>query len=135
MFIVLVLLGSNEYTYISLSFLVDGGWSMWGNWSSCSSTCGVATKTRTRTCSHPPPQNGGAQCPGNQTQMHACFDRACPGIDIYMYIKFVFRFKDFRCQYFHKQRSDKILVFSSPTSRPSHILETLAVRVVFKVTL
>ena len=57
---------------------------MWGNWSSCSGTCGIATKTRIRTCSHPPPQNGGAQCPGNQTQMHACFDRACPGIDIYM---------------------------------------------------
>ena len=55
---------------------------MWGNWSSCSGTCGIATKTRTRTCSQPAPKNGGAQCPGNHTQMHACFDRSCPGIII-----------------------------------------------------
>ena len=69
----------NTIATVCINVLVDGGWSMWGNWSSCSGTCGIATKTRIRTCSQPAPQNGGAQCPGNHTQIHACFDRSCPG--------------------------------------------------------
>lgn len=37
---------------------VNGGWS---NWSSCSASC---EGTRTRTCTNPPPSNGGAFCTG-----------------------------------------------------------------------
>ena len=63
-----------------IHFPVDGGWSVWGNWTACSATCGIGAKTRKRTCSNPVPQNGGASCRGNSTQQHSCFDRTCPGI-------------------------------------------------------
>ena len=47
---------------------VDGGWSAWGGWGQCidlgDSECG---KTRSRTCTDPPPFGGGAPCPANQT--------------------------------------------------------------------
>ena len=59
---------------------MDGGWAAWYNWSSCSTSCGIGVKTRRRTCSKPVPQHGGINCPGNNTQVHSCFDRACPGI-------------------------------------------------------
>lgn len=40
---------------------VDGGWS---DWSSCASNC-----RQTRTCANPAPQNGGANCVGESTQV------------------------------------------------------------------
>lgn len=43
-----------------LLFTVDGGWSDFGDWSECSGSCGIMT--RRRTCTNPPPSNGGACC-------------------------------------------------------------------------
>ena len=39
---------------------MDGGWSDFGDWSKCSAGCGIMT--RRRTCTNPPPSNGGACC-------------------------------------------------------------------------
>jgi len=50
---------------------VDGVWSAW---SACSASCGGGTQTRT--CTNPPPANGGAQCDGGNTQ--SCNQTACP---------------------------------------------------------
>jgi hypothetical protein len=45
-----------------LVFSVDGKWSHWGYWSQCSAMCAGGTRNRTRTCTAPVPQNGGADC-------------------------------------------------------------------------
>ncbi|GFS00343.1 A disintegrin and metalloproteinase with thrombospondin motifs 9-like isoform X4 [Elysia marginata] len=41
---------------------VDGQWSLWELWSSCSETCGVGQQIRTRSCLGR--ANGGMDCPG-----------------------------------------------------------------------
>lgn len=58
-------------------FTVDGNWASWGNWSSCSVTCGTGTNTRTRTCDDPAPQHGGANCTGDDTESGSCNSGTC----------------------------------------------------------
>ena len=61
---------------------LDGGWSSWSPWETCSKTCGIlggSVLRRSRVCNQPPPMNGGASCPGNDTEVtKACFT-PCPG--------------------------------------------------------
>ena len=50
---------------------IDGGWSAWSAWSPAANTrCSgdTFTQTRTRTCTNPAPQHGGAQCVGESSQ-------------------------------------------------------------------
>ncbi|XP_058970157.2 uncharacterized protein [Pocillopora verrucosa] len=60
---------------------LDGGWSSWSPWETCSKTCGISGGSvlrRSRICNQPPPMNGGASCPGNDTEVtKACFT-PCP---------------------------------------------------------
>ena len=58
---------------------VDGGWTDWGHWSTCSTTCESGTKTRLRSCTNPAPANGGLQCVGNTTEYMTCNLGTCPG--------------------------------------------------------
>uniref|UniRef100_A0A8C8SV87 Complement C8 alpha chain n=1 Tax=Pelusios castaneus TaxID=367368 RepID=A0A8C8SV87_9SAUR len=46
----------------------NGGWSCWSSWTPCQS----GTKTRTRQCNNPSPQNGGAWCVGQSVQTKTC---------------------------------------------------------------
>ncbi|KAL9951953.1 hypothetical protein ACROYT_G044713 [Oculina patagonica] len=59
--------------------VVDGGYTEWSI-SECSVTCGGGTQTLTRTCTNPPPSNGGKDCselgPAEKTQ--ECNKRKCP---------------------------------------------------------
>ncbi|XP_062517870.1 coadhesin-like [Corticium candelabrum] len=57
---------------------VDGGWSHWGEWSSCSSTCKGGRKYRSRQCNNPLPQGGGLCCPGRDVDAQDCADVDCP---------------------------------------------------------
>ncbi|XP_052237813.1 A disintegrin and metalloproteinase with thrombospondin motifs 10-like [Dreissena polymorpha] len=50
----------------------------WGEWSSCSVSCSNGTKTRTRTCSNPPPSNSGLNCTGPKVESKICSNQLCP---------------------------------------------------------
>ncbi|XP_050798803.1 SCO-spondin-like [Gopherus flavomarginatus] len=56
---------------------VPGAWSMWSPWSWCDRTCGGGRSVRARTCTSPPPKNGGARCPGEKYQGRVCNPRPC----------------------------------------------------------
>ncbi|MBN3300412.1 HMCN1 protein, partial [Amia calva] len=56
---------------------VDGGWSRWSPWSRCDRTCGGGRSIRTRSCTSPPPKNGGHSCLGEKNQLKSCNSRAC----------------------------------------------------------
>ena len=58
---------------------MDGNWSEWGDWSSCSLTCGVGVQNRSRTCTNPSPAFGGASCPGDSSEPRFCNEDPCPG--------------------------------------------------------
>ena len=56
---------------------LDGGWSDWSAFTSCSATCGGGTQSRLRTCTNPGPANGGLICTGNSTETLGCNIQAC----------------------------------------------------------
>ena len=57
---------------------VNGGWSAWGEFSACSTTCGGGRRTRMRTCSSPAPANGGNTCDGSSSESQPCNTNGCP---------------------------------------------------------
>ena len=59
--------------------LVDGVWSLWSDWDTCTVTCGGGTQNRMRTCDNPAPANGGANCVGDSTEPSNCNTDGCPG--------------------------------------------------------
>ena len=56
---------------------INGGWSVWSSWGSCSASCGGGAQTRTRTCTNPAPANGGSSCSGSTSETQACNIHAC----------------------------------------------------------
>merc|ERR1711971_674751 len=59
--------------------VIDGKWSNWSHWGSCSKTCGGGTQKRSRACNSPPPSpDGGAPCEGEDEDMRECGDETCP---------------------------------------------------------
>ncbi|XP_033728342.1 hemicentin-1-like isoform X2 [Pecten maximus] len=56
---------------------IQGGWSAWSNWSSCSVSCGTGHRTRTRVCDNPTPQHGGHSCHGHNWDTEACTSSNC----------------------------------------------------------
>ena len=63
----------------SLTPTVHGNWSVWSQWSECSTTCGTGTQDRERECNNPAPQYGGDNCTGESSETRACPDLPlCP---------------------------------------------------------
>ena len=62
-------------TFITV-YIVDGGWSSWTNWSSCSATCGGGQRTRQRFCT---PSKGVSDCYGVMEHKAVCNNISCPG--------------------------------------------------------
>uniref|UniRef100_A0A8B9LLU8 SCO-spondin n=1 Tax=Astyanax mexicanus TaxID=7994 RepID=A0A8B9LLU8_ASTMX len=56
---------------------VDGSWSRWSPWSHCDKACGGGRSIRTRSCSSPPPKNGGRKCVGEKNQVKPCNTKPC----------------------------------------------------------
>ncbi|XP_067016400.1 SCO-spondin-like isoform X2 [Acropora muricata] len=56
---------------------VNGRWSKWAVWSSCSKTCGSGTQIRVRSCTNPPPKYEG-KCVGPNIQTKSCLVKRCP---------------------------------------------------------
>ncbi|XP_062609191.1 uncharacterized protein LOC134270936 isoform X2 [Saccostrea cucullata] len=51
---------------------VNGGWTLWSPYSTCTATCGVGYQTSTRTCTNPSPRFGGQPCPGKSNDTRIC---------------------------------------------------------------
>lgn len=62
---------------------VHGSWSSWSAWSACSQTCGMAVKTRRRTCGNPAPAFGGRVCVGqDRHEMYCHSNPPCPAVAV-----------------------------------------------------
>ncbi|XP_048263812.1 uncharacterized protein LOC100649092 isoform X3 [Bombus terrestris] len=57
---------------------IDGGWTFWSPWGSCSGKCGFkGRRMRRRTCDNPVPLNNGAPCIGPTYQIENCQITGC----------------------------------------------------------
>ena len=65
------------HTLTCVALPIDGAWASWGAWSACSAECGPGEQTRSRTCTDPPPQYGGADCSGSEVDEQHCHDAQC----------------------------------------------------------
>ncbi|XP_060580102.1 thrombospondin-1-like, partial [Ruditapes philippinarum] len=55
----------------------NGGWTDWGQWSTCSVTCGDGLKSRSRTCTNPSPSPLGTYCDGDSSEVVSCRKSNC----------------------------------------------------------
>ena len=53
-------------------FVVDGGWTVWSDWSECNVTCGIGTTDRFRACTNPEPMHNGIYCDGDAEETNDC---------------------------------------------------------------
>ena len=60
------------------SCAIDGGWTDFGDWSDCSAECGGGSQERLRSCDNPAPENGGAECQGDDSESQDCNIQGCP---------------------------------------------------------
>lgn len=65
--------------------VTDGNWAAWSDWTSCTATCAGGDKIRTRTCTDPAPENGGAECEGSSSQSITCNTHECPSMYSFHY--------------------------------------------------
>ncbi|XP_015253243.1 PREDICTED: A disintegrin and metalloproteinase with thrombospondin motifs 13 [Cyprinodon variegatus] len=64
------------------SVVVNGSWSSWSEFSSCSRTCGGGVMLRTRECNNPRPAFGGIDCEGPDIEVELCHQQPCEGTQL-----------------------------------------------------
>ncbi len=64
------------------NLLVNGGWSEWNLWSSCSVACGGGIQERLRVCNNPAPFCGGEVCKGESKENMPCNLFACTSLSL-----------------------------------------------------
>jgi hypothetical protein len=57
---------------------VDGKFSAWSEWDTCTKSCGGGQQARSRTCSDPAPMFGGRNCEGSDAEKRECGKGPCP---------------------------------------------------------
>ncbi|XP_043914157.1 A disintegrin and metalloproteinase with thrombospondin motifs 13 [Protopterus annectens] len=57
--------------------VVNGAWSSWSSFTTCSRSCGGGIKARKRQCNNPRPAFGGRKCDGPELQAEMCNTQAC----------------------------------------------------------
>lgn len=71
------------FVFIFLNDAEDGGYTAWVNSGVCTVTCGGGLQRQTRSCTNPPPLNGGRNCTaqglGPAEQFVSCGNDRCPG--------------------------------------------------------
>lgn len=69
--------------------ILDGGYTVWVEWSECSATCDGGVQVRTRSCTKPAPKNGGKNCSsaGPAFESRKCNVNSCPGKMKSQYVK------------------------------------------------
>ncbi|XP_056001828.1 coadhesin-like [Ostrea edulis] len=60
--------------------IIDGAWSSWSGYGSCSVSCGGGKQSRSRFCTNPKPVNGGKNCPGSASELTDCNSHDCPTV-------------------------------------------------------
>lgn len=73
---------ANKKVFIALLHLVprNGEWGSFGQYTTCTKTCGGGTQYRTRGCNNPAPANGGRPCVGQSFQKRTCANNPCDGM-------------------------------------------------------
>ena len=66
-------------TITNFIFLVDCEWNDFGEWTSCSKTCGGGERSRSRIVKTIE-QKGGNPCTGEATEVESCNTNSCTGI-------------------------------------------------------
>ncbi|CAC5422933.1 HMCN [Mytilus coruscus] len=56
---------------------IDGDWSEWSSWDTCSATCNGGIQDRNRICDAPLPSNGGRYCNGTTIESRICNNENC----------------------------------------------------------
>ena len=78
---------------MTIYFTVDGNWTLFGNWTECSKSCGGGMKSRARKCTNPSPNHGGNNCFGNATEISSCNTEDCPGIYLISWTIYILYYK------------------------------------------
>ncbi|XP_067655539.1 sushi, von Willebrand factor type A, EGF and pentraxin domain-containing protein 1-like isoform X1 [Haliotis asinina] len=58
--------------------VVNGNWGEWSKKTQCSASCGGGTRSRSRRCDSPPPDEDGDTCVGVSEETEECNNDACP---------------------------------------------------------
>ena len=58
---------------------MNGKYSEWSDFGSCSKSCGQGVESRSRKCNSPAPAHGGAGCVGPALEYRNCKEKECPG--------------------------------------------------------
>jgi hypothetical protein len=68
-------------SYCDLDVPINGGYSSWQPWSTCSVSCGRGSMVRSRLCNNPSPLNGGMKCEilGPSIEYQQCDMDPCVG--------------------------------------------------------
>ena len=61
----------------SKPFSVNGGWSFWESWSTCSLNSRICSQSRKRNCNNPTPAGTGLLCVGEGTENQPCDAESC----------------------------------------------------------